>query len=69
MKEIKDLTLSEKVDLLKELVNELDIVVLGCYGSSANVFAQEIHIAAEADKDYNIVAGQTVLIHTDICSD
>lgn len=65
---INNLTTEEKVNLLKQLIDDLDITVFGCYGSSAKIYSEDIYISTRDDDYYNLKAGETVEMGTDLCS-
>lgn len=65
---VNNLTILEKVELLKELVDNLDIVITAAYGASGYISGEYIYIATEDDSDYHAKKGKTVFISTDICT-
>jgi hypothetical protein len=67
MTNINNLTLEQKVDLLKLLVDDLDIVLTAAYGATGHISSNNINISKEKDDFYNININ-TVVITTDICT-
>jgi hypothetical protein len=63
---IATLTLEEKVELLKELIDSLDILVTASYGATGYISSEDINIANKDNNDYSIKANQTVIISTNI---
>jgi len=64
--DIKSLSEEKKVELLKELVDEMDIIVTACYGAVEPIGSGEIFLALMDDSDYLIEKGKTVIISTSI---
>lgn len=62
---INNLMLEEKVELLKELVDNLDIVLTAPNGVSAFISSDDIYISKKRNLFYNINVG-TVVIETNI---
>lgn len=65
--DITTLKLEEKVDLLKELIDSLDILVTASYGATIGyISSEDISIADKDDETYEIIAKKTVIISVDI---
>ena len=56
--DIKNLKFTEKVDLLKQLINDLDITLTAAYGAEGYISSDNIEVS-DSEKIY---------IHTDICT-
>lgn len=64
--DITKLSLKEKVKLLKNLVDDLDIVLTACYGASETITSDDVDIATYDDKFHDIKKDHTVVISTNI---
>jgi hypothetical protein len=63
---LENLSLEERITLLKEIMDTLDIVATGAYGATEFIGSEDVHIAKF--DDYGIKKGETILIHTRICT-
>ena len=63
---IEELTLHEKVNLLKELIDDLDIVVTGAYGATG--FIRDCYLNEVANEHCLEITINTVVIDTNICT-
>ena len=55
---IETMTFQEKVELLKELLDDLDIILTAAYGASGYISSSNIEVYDET----------RLYIHTDICT-
>lgn len=62
---IENLSQQEKVDLLKELVDDLDIILTASYGATGTINSSNIEISDRQEKYTGINIG-TIVIHTGI---
>jgi len=67
---IKELSTEEKVELMKALVDEMDIVITASYGATDIMCSENIMIANYDQRDNllygEIKKGETVIVATDI---
>ena len=63
---VKELSFEDKVNLLKDLVDDLDIVLTACYGATGYITSKDIDILSVKDEIYNEIKKETVVIHTGI---
>ena len=55
--DIKNLEFTEKVDLLKQLINDLDITLTAAYGAEGYM-----------SDNIEVLDNERIYIHTDICT-
>jgi hypothetical protein len=63
---LERLSLSDKVDLLRFLVDDLDLVLTAAYGATGLISSESIEIANENIDYCGIIKDKTVVISTDI---
>ena len=64
--DISTLSLQEKVDLLKQLIDDMFIIELGPYGSWSILDSDGLQIAGYTDLNRHIKKDETVIIFSDI---
>ena len=55
---IEDLSFTEKVELLKELITDLDITLVAAYGAEGYILSQAVEV----------LDNEKIYIYTDICT-